>query len=523
MLTHFNNIQTEIRQDVDPYDLPATPEAFLWSAGHNIRFLDQYIQKMLGHASVFTAPSVAPYWMLPVPNATTYYWLYAGLAKVYVTDGTTNTNLTRQTAAVDVDYTGTAGDIWNGGVISGIPFLNNGVDDPQMWSPVSTSQRLQSLTWSSGQTWASQSKTCKILRRFGQFLIALDLTESSTRYPHRLRWSTSTNSGIPSTWDENDGAEDAGVTDAIGDTGGFMVDCLPLRDVNIIYKEGEAWIQQLVWGDEIMRFDPLFDFGLLAPKCVKPFFGKHLVLTNGDLIVHDGRTPESVIDERYKNWLFNQIDATYYRRSFIVPNHRKKEIWICFPSSGATQANMALIWNYHRNKFYTRDLPGTPHIGYGVVDTSGVSAAWSGDSEAWGDDSSSWDERTYNPTIAKMLMAYGSNFYELDTTNQFAGASFNSYIERQGIDFGDPTRRKIYKKLYPRMESTGPVTFRFGAQETKNGSITWVTKTFDPSTDEFINLDEVAGKFGAIRLQDTSDISWKKHSFSVEWDYLGRY
>lgn len=521
MLARFNNIATGIVGDVDVYDLPATQEALIWSDGNNIRFADEYVEKIQGHGAVFGTASVTPYWMLPVPTASTYYWLYPGLAKVYVTDGSTHTNITRQTAAVDVDYTGTADDIWNGGIISGVPVINNGIDDPQMWTPVNTSTKLASLTWSSGQTWSSQSKLAKVIRPFKNYLIALDMTESGTRYSDRLRWSTSTISGVPSTWDDTDATEDAGYTE-LNQSGGFFIDCLPLRNANIIYKESETWIQTEIGGNDIFRFEPVFaESGALARRCIKPFFSRHLVLSAGDLILHDGQSIESVIEKRMKTWLFNAIDDTYYNRSFIVPNYTKKEMWVCFPQTGSTFADTALIWNYHDNRFFVRDLPNTPHIAYGIVDPS-ESQTWASDSQAWGNDATSWDYRSYNPTISKLLMCSGTSFYQGDYTEQFAGSSFTSYIERLGIDLGDPTRRKFVKRIYPRMTSTGSVTIKVGYQDTKNGSVTYSSTTFDPSTDEYADF-MVNGKYIAIRFESASNISWKLHSFDVEYEIGGQF
>ena len=523
MLIKFNNIQLGLNEDVDVYALPATPDAFVWSDGKNIRFLDEYVQKFTGHSAVFGASSVAPYYLLPVTTSTAYYWLYAGLTKVYVTNGTVHTNITRQTTGTDVNYTGSSADLWTGGVISGIPVITNGVDDPQMWSPTLTGTKLSSLTWSSGQTWSSMSNTAQTIKPFKNYLVALDTTESATRYPYRVRWSTSTNSGIPSTWDETDPTEDAGFAE-LNQSGGFLVDCLPLRDSNIIYKEDAIWAQTLVNGNDIFNFRPLFESaGILGKRCVMDFYGKHIAIGNGDVFIHDGNTIQSIVQSRYKNWLFNQLDSNYYSQSFIVPNHKQKEVWICFPSSGSTLPDTALIWNYHFDKFYIRDLPGCQYIGYGIIDNSGASSdTWASDSQAWGLDNTPWGQRTYNPTIIKMLMAYGSATYQMDDTNQFAGTSFNSYIERTGIDLGDPSVRKLVRRIYPRMTSTGSVTIKIGGQEQKNGSITWESKSFNPSTDEYVSFN-TAGKFIGIRFEDTSNISWDLHSFSIEYEIMGRF
>src|SRR3990172_1107095 len=128
--------------DVPSYELP--PEA--WTAGENVRFQDGKVQKVLGHNVVFDPPSIAPYWIQPLYQGAQAFWLYAGLAKVYVTDMASHFNITRQTASVDVDYSTNADMKWNGGVLNGIGILNNGSDDPQMWNPPGTSTKLVALS-----------------------------------------------------------------------------------------------------------------------------------------------------------------------------------------------------------------------------------------------------------------------------------------------------------------------------------------------------------------------------------------
>lgn len=523
MIKSFDNIFNGIQSDIDPNTLPdgMGKEGLVWSSGKNIRFIEDYIEKFKGHSSTFGTPSVAPYGLFPVATVTTYYWIYAGLAKVYIYDGSTHTNITRQTASVDVDYTGGAGDKWNGGVISGIPFINNGVDSPQMLTPVSASTKLASLTWASGQTWNSQSKSCKTIRAYKNFMVALDVTESATRYPLRLRWSTNTNGGAPVSWDDTDATESAGFTE-LNQTNGFLLDCLPLGDTNIIYKEDQTWAMRFVGGNDIFRFDPVFTGdGMLTSGCVQPFFNKHVVLTNGDLILHDGQSIQSIIEKREKNFLFNDIDSTNYKTTFMTPNYHKKEIWICYPSNGSSLPNKALVWNYKDNTFGRRDLPSSPSIAYGVVDPS-TDKTWNAQAVVWNTETSKWDEQSYNPSIKRLLIASGTGLYLADDTDQFNGSNMTSFIERTGLDFGSPEVFKYFKTVWPRLTASGPVTVKIGTQPLKGGAISWESGTFDPSTDEKVEFNS-SGKFCGIYFGSASNVSWKLHGFDIEYEMGGRY
>lgn len=523
MLAQFNDVGSlGLITDTDVYDLPADKDNFAWSSGQNVRFQDNYVLKSKGYSSVFGTPSITPYYMLPVPQASTYFWLYPGLDKVYVHDGSTHSNVTRQTASVDVDYTGAVGNRWVGGVINSIPVITNGVDDPQMWNPAAASQRLTSLTHSAGQTWASQNWTAKVIRPFRQYLMALDVTKSGTRFEHLIHWSTQAQSAaVPSTWDDTDATEDAGFAD-LSETPGVLIDCLPLGRANIVYKEDSIWLQQYIGGNDIFNFSTAFKgIGALSSHCVQNFFGRHIVLGQNDIYVHDGQSIESVIEKRVKDTLFNSIDSANYGNSFVAANHRDKEMWICYPTTGNTLANRAVIWNYHDNTYAFRDLPNTPYISYGVVDPSEL-LTWNPDTDTWNTDTTNWNERTFNPSINRLCMASGSNFFLMDDTDQANGVNETAYIERSGLAFGDTTQRKLIKRIWPRFTSNGPVTVRVGCQDYRNGPITWVNNSFDPSTDDKVDV-LVDGRYIAIRFESTTNINWKLHSFSMDFDYSGRF
>src|SRR5258705_4606261 len=194
-----------IIKDVEPYMLP--PEAF--SGGLNTRIKDGGVERILGHTQVFGTPTIAPHFAMPVSNSATTYWLYMGLAKAYVFDGTNHINITRQTAGVDVDYTGSETREINGTLLGGVPILNNGVDRPQFWSAaLSTGVKMDNLT-----NWPVNDRA-KLFRAFGPNLVAFNVTRAGSTFPHMVLWSHPADPGsVPSSWDVTDPTKDAGQTD----------------------------------------------------------------------------------------------------------------------------------------------------------------------------------------------------------------------------------------------------------------------------------------------------------------------
>jgi len=520
MIKRFLNIgDLGIINDPDEYDIPDDA----WTDAQNIRFHNGYAQKFEGHSVAYDPPTVAPYWVLPVPTTSLYYWIYAGLDKVYLTDGTTHGNITRQSGGGDQDFTGNSANLWTGGLISGIPVITNGVDAPQMFTPVAGTTDLAPLTYSSGVTWEDQGYTAKVIRPFREFLLALYTVEGGTDFPHKMRWSTSAAAGaVPLTWDEADASEDAGFTN-FGESAGNLVDCLPLRNNNMVYSTDSTWSMAYIGGNDVFSFQQIFKTsGLLSTNCVSEIYGRHVCLTTGDVVAHDGANIESIINRRMQRWLFNQLDSDNYDQSFTVPNYAKNELWLCFPSTGSTFCDLALVWNYQENSFAVRELPNTPYIGYGIIDPS-ENTTWDADADTWDTDSGAWNQRAFNPTENKLLITDPTNtkLFQADNTNQFNGSSFTSYVEKTGIDLDDPTTIKRIARIYPRVDSNVALTVKVGFEYTKGEGYTWTTYSYDPTTDDKLDV-RVTGRFFGIRFESDTDTAWNVHSFDIEYQPVGR-
>lgn len=534
MLISFDNLGSiGVVRDTPDYELPYNA----WSAVQNIRFDDGKAIKFQGHEEVYATPSVAPYHAMPVPTATDYYWVYSGLAKVYATDGTTHSNITRQTASVDVDYSASADINWNGGVLNGLPVLNNGVDAPQVWDPVSASQRLVSIDWDASNTWTANGYSAKVVRPFKNFLVALDFDNGTTRFPRQVRWSDAATAGnLPSTWDDTDATALAGFTTDLEETAGFVIDCLPQRDANIIYKEDSTWRMQLVGGNDVFSFQKMFsESGILSRRCVKEYQGKHVVFTPGpDLIMHDGQNITSLLDNKWRKWLAANIDPTNYERSFLVANYAQKEMWACFPSTDSTLPDKALVWNWHENTLGERELPLASHIAYGVVDPA-ENSTWDSDSATWDSDATTWDARGYNPANQDILMADPTNtkLYLADSTKQFDGVSMTSFAERTGLAVigkkrdGSPIvdldTIKYVNGVYPKIKATAGtvVNVYIGSQDQIGDSVDWSgPHAYTVGTDYKVDVRK-SGRLLAVRFETTGDDDWELSSYELDIEVAG--
>ena len=515
MILNVKNIgEIGIINDISPVELP--PNA--WTSGKNIRIENGYVKKHLGQSSVYATVLTSPYWIVPIQTGSTYYWVYGGLTKTYQTDQSTHTEITKSVTT----YGATALTRWNGGVLNGIVIANNSVDNPQQWTGSGLMTDLSN--------WPASTKA-KVIRPFLYHLVALDVTESSTRYPRMVRWSHPADPGaVPSTWDYTDTTKDAGRVE-LSETGGFCIDCLPLRNTNVIYKEDSVWGMQYIGGQSKFRFFSMFEeFGVFSRDCAKEFYGKHVVLGKDDIVVHDGQSMKSIVDARHRKWLQGKLAAvgSFSENAFVCANYQNSEMLFCLPeSAAATGCTLALVWNWRDGSFGVRDLPGIYHANNGLVTPSTTSTQWDTDTQSWATDATTWDQLTYSNAAQKLLMATPGatpKLHLFEDTEQFDGINMTSNIERTGLALGGSEQVNLITRIWPRMETSptgSPVNIYVGSQMTTADTVTWNGPyLFDPSTQQYVDC-LVSARYHGIRFESTTNISWKLNSYDIEYEPMG--
>ena len=508
MKLQINNLgAVGVARDVPPWQLP--PNA--WSSAENARTYNGKIGNMRGY-SEFTAPVVPPKYTVGVVSGQYFYWVYAGDAKVYYYDGTNHNNITRQVSGADVDYNATYPKRWNGGVLNNILVLNNEGDVPQYWNPATPATRMQDLPgWDA--SWRA-----KVVRTYKYFLVALNMTEGGAEYPYKLRWSVSADPGaVPATWVA---APDNDAGDAIlGETGGHIIDAIKLRDSLIIYKEDSAYAMTFVGGNNVFSFRRLSIPGLLAQDCAVEFRGGHFVITQNDVIVHDGQTYKSVVDGKNRDYLFGNIDTDNLSQCFVAHNEPEYELWVCYPQKGSNRPNKALVWNYVYNTWVERDLPGVNHIAVGakpgVIETFDGSAGI-----AFDDDTGVFSSKAYQFSNTAMVGA-GDSLWQFEDGFTADGAPITVALERVGLDIGDSSDAHFIRRIYPVMEGA-PVNFYVGSQNAPNDVVRWHGPfRFDPSSDYQINCF-VRGRLHALKVVSEVGSPWLLERITVEYEEAGR-
>jgi hypothetical protein len=371
--------------DTPPYMLP--PEA--WTQAVNIRAKDGGLERPLGWSSVFGTPTVAPHFLMPVMTTAVAYWIYTSLTKAYVYDGTTHTEITRLAG----NYTATNGYDWNGTNLGGIPILNNGADIPQFWSPIAAATKLLNLT-----NWNATTRA-KVIRSFGPFLVAFNITDAGTSRPHLVRWSHPADPGsVPSSWDTADETKDTGDTELSDVNSGVIHDALPLGSIMYIYKENAVHKMRFVGGRKIMDFGDaawLPTIGILAPRCVAVSGDgrKHVFASRDDLLWHDGNQVRSILNRRQKRRLAADMDSQNFPSSFIFANPNFSEMIFVYPGTGLSFPDRGFFLQYgDGDEFCITDIDGITfrHAAAGPIENPSLELWSDNPSELWSDETGPW-------------------------------------------------------------------------------------------------------------------------------------
>lgn len=510
--------------DVPAYQLP--PE--IWNFAQNMRSLDMGMEKLLGWEAIFGTPTTAPQFVMPISTVAANFWVYLGLTKAYVYDGTNHIDITRAAG----DYTVTNGRDWNGTVLGGVPVFNNGVDVPQFWADVDTGTDLANLT-----NWPATHRA-KIMRAHGPFLMAFGITESGDSFPHRVMWSHPADPGtVPTSWDVTDETVDAGEVDLSDVNSGIIQDALALGNATFIYKETSTWRVRYVGGRSVFDFGEapwLPTLGLLAPRCVALTGDglRHVLATQDDIVWHNGNTVRSILNNRQRKRLAAEIDSSNYVNSFMFTNPLYNEMWFCYPTSGNEFPDAALILNYSDpENWVVTEANGITfrHAAVGLIESPNDEEWEDNPNEEWDEDTGPWSEVQRRRVVLAGTAA--TKLYNLDKGTTRDTVEFSGTLRREGLSvlgrkrsgewIVDHQIRKLFQRLWPKVQG-GPISVRTGASETVNGGVSWGASTaFDPATEVTADVPPVSGR--ALSVEFSGSESWRIDGYKMQLEKLGQF
>ena len=394
--------------------------------------------------------------------------------------------------------------------------MTNGKDIPYFWNG-DTGTDLAALT-----NWDTNER-CASIHAFKNYLVALDITKSSTRFPYMVKWSHAAVPGsLPDSWDETNVTKDAGEQD-LAETPDLIVDALPLGDSLIIYKERSAYAMRFIGQPFIFQFQRIpGDFGMLAKGCGAVTPVGHVILTSGDVIVNSGQGPVSIADGVVRRAIFGTMDSTNYKNSFVAVNPQKNEVLICFPSDGSTYCTKAAVWNWETKVWGFRDLPNVTYGAHGLLNLN-FNADWSSDSDPWYYDISYWSENEYSPNEARLILSSSTKILAFDVGATLDGTPFPGVLERSGLHFDDPYTMKLCRSVYPKIDSDigTEVSIEVGASYFPDEPPTWgAPMIFRVGQD--VKVDSFAtGRYMAVRI--SCEVPFRIRSMDLDIVSTGVY
>jgi hypothetical protein len=416
---------------------------------------------------------------------------------------------------------------FTGTSLADIAYINR-IDQPPVFMANGGSAFATLTNWPSGYRAES-------VRAYGDFLIALNMTEGGTSFPSRVRFSTpALANAVPTTWDESDLTKSAGFNDIVQMKTG-IVDGLTLGTKFIVYSKDQVWMMEFVGGTFIHNFRKLFsDCGVINQNCIAEVEGAHYVFDHDDIYIHDGNTRQSVCDERVKSYIFGGLNTAKTDRCFTHHNSELDEVMFCYVSgddmaeyTNGDRCNRAAVFNYKSQTWSFMDLPNVSSSTHGTISSSttyensntygNIGGSYYSQESGYdihslfvGEDSST-DGITSDKLYGLDLSDSGSLSFDLDSE-----ANKSPYIEREGIDLDELSPLSGYKvitKIFPQVDTTNAdkqFTFTFGSSDLLgNNPVYQGSINFDGSTDYKIDT-RASGRYLSYKMTvaDNKDFSF---------------
>lgn len=534
--------------DIHPYDLQ--PNAI--SAGVNVRFENGKISRAPVFRRVYEFTDlgeedgdftdITPAYMFSIPPVSSgvedLIVVKNDYSQIVSVNGDTVTDVTH-TGAVSNDSLQPFSSCFLGNVA----YLNR-----RSFVPLKKDQ--SDSTFEALPNWDSNDRA-SVIRPYKDYLIALNVSKSSTEYPTMVKWSNEAQYGaVPTSWDATDPTVNTG-ENILNEAKTAIVDGLSLGDNFVIYCENEVWLMRFTNSSDVFDFRKSFaDVGIINANCVTEVDGVHYVFDTNDIYVHDGLTkPQSIAHGKTREFIFDGLIEDLSYLCFVTHNPQLTEVRFCYPSAdrlvgfrdASTGCNRAAVYNYRRGTWTFEDLPNVTAATFATL-TSGLT--WeASDPTTWTEMGGSWLGSTEDDA-RHLLYASRLNTDAGLTASRILGQDLltggrltkpiedealkEAFVERIGIDLDEMnvalTSYKCIQAIYPQMSLSegATVEFQLGANDDVGASPTWESRvSFDPATE--IKVDgRPAGHYLAWRLYHSGSADFSLSGFDAKVTVRGQ-
>ena len=522
--------------DVDPFNLPFNA----FTRAKNVRFSDGNVERspVFRTAYDYTSSSTkVPSFVFGLSNPGTFDTVLIVNQDFSIdefSNGTVSSVHTDTQSPSTAPVTGTT--------LASVEYLNRPSRVPIARTPTAS-------TFSNLANWDSTWRTSS-LRSFGDFMLALNLTEGSTSYPNRVRFSDITLANqIPGSWDAADTTKSAGFNDLV-QLRTPIVDGATLGSNFLIYSSDQVWLMEFVGGTFIFNFRKVFDdAGVINQNCILEVEGKHYVFDRDDIYVNDGITRQSICDNRVRDYIFDGLDMSLSDKCFVLHVSSLEEIYFCYHSGDdlsvygdASGCNRAAVYNYRSDTWSFVDLPNVTAGALANLDSVETYASASANYNTTGGTFHSQESKfTSYPVFTSMkdtsegitrprllgLDLVNSGNLNLPETTE---VSQSVYLERTGIDLDQEAQLplssyKVIKSIYPQISTPSTdkfFDFTFGAADLPPAAPSYETAvTFDSSTQYKVDT-RMAGRYLSYKMETSETKDFTLSGMDVDIVPTGR-
>lgn len=376
--------------------------------------------------------------------------------------------------------------------LNGLSLFTNGFDAPHYWDGSTSSDYAPLPDWPA-------ATVARGIATGAYHIFAFDIDGPSGEFPMKVMWSDAAPPGaVPGSWTPA-ASNQAGDTE-LAQTPGRVQCMVPLRGSYAFYKTSSMYLADYVGGNDIYAFRPaLTQCGAFTRKSVVDIGGRHVVVTDGDIVITDGVNVTSIGDDKVRQFLFGQIDQGNYELLSVVYHQASSQVWIYFPSAGSSLCDLALVLDMVKNRWGTRALSNVRHMATGIVNDTESSMLWDSVGEEWDAVGTLWNAANYSSATRALMIAAD----DLELVGR-AGAWSEGYLERLSLSLGEAERFKFVRRIHMRGEG-GTVYVRIGTQTVADGPVTWSAEMpLELGVDPFVNCS-AQGRLFAISVRVPED------------------
>ena len=494
-------------------DIPANevgPD--FYTGGNNVLFRDGFAERIGGNRQVYTQNDVNPvYHLLNVraPGGVTEsnFWLVFGTNVIKALETTNINNIT------GASLTSVANPWqWASTLLNNIPCFTNGLDIPRYWAGDVGTSSANLPGWPAGTI-------CKSIAAFKFHLFALDIDGPSGHFESQILWSDAAPPGsVPSTWIAS-ASNQAGDT-ILADTPGPAMCAAALQDTLLVFKRSSTYAVNFVGGNEVFSIRLLDGVhGALTRHSAIDVGGKIFVVSDGDIFLTDGVNWQSISIERVRDRLFSQLEQSSYENLYCVYNRATSEVWVCYPTTGNTFADEALIYNVATDSWGVRSLTNGTCAEVGVINDTAQSEAWDVDSQFWDNDPSAWNSANFSLATEQLVNGHNSAILTLEDAN--TSTILSASLQKNDLSMGDPERFKFVRRVHIRTNNDpGDLNIRIGARDSVTAAISYFVDQILSAPNSYIDC-LVMGKFISVEIDSSGDKIWQVTGIDFEYELRG--